>query len=124
VLQRKKINQTNLCISCTPTLKEYNKTAKASKKGRLNAYRGSAKARGKNFSLTMLDIDNHWQESCSYCGDEITTIGLDRVDTERGYEPDNIVSCCKRCNEMKMDEELSGWVSRMKRVLRNMGETL
>lgn len=27
--------------------------------------------------------------------------GIDRVDSDRGYEPDNCVSCCRHCNVMK-----------------------
>jgi 5-methylcytosine-specific restriction endonuclease McrA len=40
--------------------------------------------------------------------------GIDRIDNERGYLPDNAVPCCKRCNQAKADmaiDEFKGWLS-------------
>lgn len=58
---------------------------------------------------------NSQKIQCHYCGlkpqDFITTqdkhlakkvnLGLDRINNERGYELDNIVLCCNRCNSIK-----------------------
>lgn len=63
------------------------------------------------------------KKACHYCGaaptprspykygrhpeewkNEVTCVanGIDRKDNARGYEPDNCVSCCLRCNRIKM----------------------
>ena len=39
--------------------------------------------------------------------------GLDRVDNSRGYEPSNVVPCCRRCNRAKDDmssQEFMKWL--------------
>jgi hypothetical protein len=39
--------------------------------------------------------------------------GIDRIDNSRHYTADNIVACCSRCNEAKMDltlEQFSIWI--------------
>ena len=60
-----------------------------------------AKQRGYNWNLTYEQFMTFWQKPCYYCGAKIKTIGLDRVDNSRGYEIDNVVPCCTRCNLMK-----------------------
>ena len=64
-------------------------------------YRGSARKRGLEFTLTMEQFMTFWQKPCHYCGAEIKTIGLDRVDNSVGYVFENIVPCHYRCNLMK-----------------------
>lgn len=52
---------------------------------------------------------------CNYCGDSLTITrkaynmngpythnGIDRVNNDRGYEPNNVVACCEICNRMKL----------------------
>jgi hypothetical protein len=52
----------------------------------------------------MLDEDwfltHIWEQKCSY-GDHPAKGGIDRIDSSRGYEPDNCVPCCRRCNMIK-----------------------
>jgi len=80
-------------------IKNYSKTPK----GKYSRYKVGAKTRGYSFNLTFKEFKSYWQKDCSYCGDPIETIGLDRVDNTKGYSIDNIVSCCKVCNVMKMN---------------------
>jgi len=42
----------------------------------------------------------HWLK---YMGDGPFRYNLDRVDNSRGYSMDNVVVCCKECNQMKRD---------------------
>jgi hypothetical protein len=60
------------------------------------------------------------EQPCHYCGSSLnpqaTGSSLDRVDNDRGYEPDNVVTCCKTCNQGKMDQSVSdfrAWVLRV-----------
>lgn len=69
--------------------------------GKYVAYKADAKRSGRNFNLTFEEFNSFWQEPCFYCGSEIDTIGLDRVDNSVGYQLDNVVSCCFQCNKWK-----------------------
>jgi hypothetical protein len=70
--------------------------------GSFSKYRSNANERGIEFSLVLEDFVRMWRKPCSYCGDEISTIGLDRVNSFSGYARDNVVPCCKTCNVAKM----------------------
>lgn len=68
---------------------------------RFKTYQSSAKRSGKSFELTFDQFKSFWQKECYYCGGEMLTIGLDRIDNEVGYLLSNVVSCCMMCNWMK-----------------------
>lgn len=72
------------------------------KKYRLSTYVNGAKRRGFSFNLTKDEFLTFWQKPCFYCGDEIQTIGLDRINSNEGYSIGNVVSCCAICNTMKL----------------------
>ena len=81
---------------------QYHKQPKA----RYGVYQRGAERRGIEFKLSIADFQVFWQKPCYYCGDPIDTIGIDRLNNDKGYTVDNTVSCCKVCNFMKhtMDE--------------------
>jgi len=60
-----------------------------------------AKRTNKVWSLSFNEFKKFWQKPCYYCGGKIETIGLDRIDNQRGYFLDNVVPCCYPCNSMK-----------------------
>jgi hypothetical protein len=74
----------------------------------------SAKKRGLVWALTYFQASLLFQSNCHYCGDApsrthvsgagspIKFNGIDRVDSDKGYEFDNCVPCCTTCNMMKM----------------------
>lgn len=68
---------------------------------RYSEYKNSAKDHKREFCLTKDDFSDLWQNPCYYCGGEIKTIGLDRINNEIGYTRENVVPCCIRCNKMK-----------------------
>jgi len=119
-----KINQVTTCPECTPTEEEYRVAYRDSIKGRWQMYKSGAKKRGIEYLLTIQDVTNLWQQPCRYCGDDIATVGIDRVDSSKAYSLDNVVPCCSRCNEMKMAETKEDWINQMKQILRHQGETL
>ncbi len=93
--------------------------------------KGRAKRDGREFALDPLAIQATWETDphCAYCGvglemgtKAFTNVSptLDRVDTARGYTPDNVVLACFRCNTLKRDatlEELKALVQNVERVL-------
>jgi len=61
--------------------------------------------------IWTLDFENFKRissEPCYYCSNQFcspvkTGVGLDRLDSSKGYELDNVVACGKLCNQLKMD---------------------
>ena len=65
-------------------------------------YVKGADARGFYFDLSEKQFQKLWGQPCIYCGSKIETIGIDRVDSEKDYESDNVVPCCSKCNKFKL----------------------
>jgi len=77
--------------------------------------------RGFKFKLSMEEFTALIYLNCFYCGakpyNKMTNTGsngkkinfvlyysgIDRKDNKKGYTPDNVVPCCKRCNRIKSD---------------------
>lgn len=85
----------------------------------------------REFSLSI----NAWVmliSNCHYCGQPPYTIfkrfknrievytGIDRVDNEKGYIPDNVVPCCGVCNFMKGRLGLDVFLAQIKRIHANL----
>lgn len=116
------INQHLTCLKCVPTQKEYAEKHRDSLNGRISMYMTNAKRRGLSFDLSMGEFASFWKKPCSYCGSEIKTIGLDRIDSSIGYNISNVVSCCSTCNAMKNNSSNEKWIAQMKKILTKLGE--
>jgi ribosomal protein L20 len=92
--------------------KQYGKAWRQTPTARLIHYKKNAERRNTPFLLTEEEFKSFWQQPCSYCGAEIETIGLDRVDNDGPYHIDNVVSCCKSCNSSKNSKTLEEWQGR------------
>lgn len=84
--------------------------------GKFSEYKGQAKKRGIPFLMEFQQFEGLWQKPCYYCGAEIKTIGLDRVDNDGPYHIDNVVPCCWSCNESKRALPLEEWSERKNNV--------
>jgi len=82
------------------------------------AYKYSAKQRKLDFSLTFEQFMIFWQKPCYYCGNEMKTIGLDRVDNKKGYTLENIVSCCWCCNDMKKAKSQVDFLNNCRKIVK------
>lgn len=58
-----------------------------------------------------------WNNKCVYCGDIIETIGLDRIDSAKGYELENIQPCCTFCNSMKSNKNEKDFLNQCKKII-------
>lgn len=95
----------------------------------LRSYRNSAKDKGLTWALGESLGHLLLSQNCHYCDAPpsrkvsvpnrratATVGGIDRVDNSRGYEPENVVPCCKLCNIAKNDhprETFLEWVRRL-----------
>tara|TARA_B110000503_G_scaffold22355_1_gene34485 strand:- start:2370 stop:2969 length:600 start_codon:yes stop_codon:yes gene_type:complete len=87
-------------------------------------YKSSAKKRNIVFGLSRCDYESIIKNNCYYCGSKpelkqpkrkigdlvgvpVPYNGIDRIDSNIGYEINNCVSCCTRCNYMKSDMDVS-----------------
>ena len=87
-------------------------------------YKQSARIRNIKFNLTKEDYIEIVKKNCYYCGTEaevkqpqrkkgdyigvpVPYNGIDRIDNTVGYEKQNCVPCCTRCNYMKSDMDAS-----------------
>ncbi len=83
---------------------------------RFSEYRRGAISRDIEFSLTIDDLLKYWKKCCTYCGDPIDSIGLDRINNKKGYIPNNITSCCFSCNQMKSTRDFEKWINQIKKI--------
>jgi hypothetical protein len=89
--------------------------------GRYTKYKSGAKQRNLSFELSKDEFASFWQKPCSYCGGEISTIGIDRIDSNKGYIKSNCRACCSICNKIKLDHNIEFINAHMTKMLKNQG---
>jgi hypothetical protein len=107
-----------MCKICKSS---YDKSYKQKPQRRYASYQENAIRDGREFFLTFEEFMKLWQKPCTYCGNAIATIGIDRKENANDYYIDNCVPCCTRCNSMKMNQDFEEWTSHMKQILVNLG---
>ena len=101
-------------------------------------YKRHARDRNLSWNLTYEQVEKIIQEPCFYCGAEKSNHkvtknckegydhnGIDRIDSSVGYEPNNVVSCCKICNYAKSNltkEDFINWAIRVAEHSKAMAE--
>lgn len=73
-----------------------------------NCYYCGIKPKNKH---KVFSKDKNWQEANAYIYN-----GLDRINSKFGYIINNIVPCCKQCNQGKMDYSVKDFFTWIKRV--------
>lgn len=89
-------------------------------KSRFSVYKASAKTNSREFTLSLEEFETFWDCECFYCGRFFKGIGLDRVNSSRGYNLNNIVSCCTACNRMKSDLSLEKFLENVEKIFENL----
>lgn len=105
-------------------------------------YEYAAKKKGRAWNLTPEVFREITKLPCHYCGvdksmdvgdkanvkknTKCTRIskfhgtyscnGVDRIDSEEGYEPSNCVPCCMKCNRMKLDLEFFEFIDHVSKI--------
>jgi hypothetical protein len=86
---------------------------------KFNDYAKDAKEREYSFNLSLEQFWTIKRQPCVYCGQEPDPKkgnGIDRVDNDIGYEPDNCVPCCTICNLMKRALSLDDFSAKIKKI--------
>lgn len=109
-----------------------NSTIQGRAKVFLQNARKSAAKRQQEFSLTLEDVVACWDEQegiCAYSGRQMTlaagelnTVSIERIDSSKGYFPDNTVLVCQAINRMKSDFLLEDFYSLCKDVAVFLGD--
>ena len=85
--------------------KECDRKKEQTPRAKFRNLRKGAKNRGYDWTLNYEDTSGLFLDDCHYCGkhsiEEVKLHGLDRVDNDRGYHMDNVVTCCEQCNRSK-----------------------
>jgi hypothetical protein len=119
-----------LSIDHMAKLHEMNKNEETPFNMVYNSYRCNAKLRNFSFNLTKEQVKIITQMECYYCGEQPSNIkynrgqekiqyiynGIDRKNNSIGYEIENCVACCKRCNLAKGisgENEFYDWIIRV-----------
>lgn len=89
---------------CKPCHNKRSRENKNIPQSRFTTYQWGAKIRKLSFDLSLEEFMLFWNKPCYYCENEIDGIGLDRKDSSIGYNLNNIVPCCWRCNKSKSDQ--------------------
>lgn len=100
----------------TALYKEFQELVKLSQY-RYRRYQKEAKRRGLVFELSPRVAAILFTDPCAYCG-HTPANGIDRINSKRGYILENCVSCCHRCNTMKMEHSYTDFMAHIMRIHR------
>ena len=120
---------TSKSCGCTAYLERTLPEGEATRTVIFHGYRHGALKRGIDFNLTKEQVFHLFEQNCHYCGapphqtrtgsqcsSSYTYTGIDRVDSDLGYTPGNVVPCCAECNRAKKSlgvDQFLEWVSRV-----------
>ena len=97
-------------------------------KTRFSKYQLGAKSRNIQFELTLNEFDNITSKPCFYCGDLPTDefgykfVGVDRIDSAKGYFVGNVIPCCADCNRMKSKFYITDWITQISKIMNHLKE--
>lgn len=146
LLQSKKSRNTYCCTICRKDkLSEWAKTASIKYKDPIEGkcsilfsnYRSKYKTKNWEFKLTFNEFKNLVTKNCHYCNLEpnkfradraksrqgISRIyfnGIDRLDSNTGYNINNCVSCCEDCNKAKRNLSYDQFLDLIKRIYKHL----
>lgn len=95
----------------------------------IRSHKRHAKERNLEQALTNEQIITLHKENCHYCGappsnkyfrknlnGSYVYNGIDRIDNNKGYTIDNVVSCCENCNYSKRQMTYDEFLTHIKQI--------
>lgn len=104
------------CIICQGA---YNTNYYKTIKGKYSQYKYHSRRRNILFNLSFDEFRNFWNKPCYYCNGDISTVGLDRINSDIGYVIENCVSCCNICNYAKLKLTDKEYIEHCRKVAYN-----
>lgn len=100
-------------------VQEINQRTLLNTKKHMYNYTNKCKNNNIIFNLTEEQFNNLIYMPCYYCAsiEQKGFNGIDRMDSTRGYELDNCVSCCDECNTMKGALDNVTFIKRAEHIL-------
>lgn len=86
-------------------------------------FRAQAAGRGREIGIDEPTRQRLLHEPCRYCGLE-PSLGIDRIDSARGYVEGNVDPCCMTCNFLKHEETLDDFYARCDRIRARWGSVV
>lgn len=96
-------------------------------------YKRRSKNKNRVFDLSKEEFKKLTQKECFYCGRLPSTIkkskskystfvynGIDRIDSDKGYIKDNVITCCEMCNKMKTDHSLDEFKNHIEKIYKHL----
>jgi hypothetical protein len=71
------------------------------------------------YTLTQKECMDLLVKNCIYCNVP-NAMGLDRVDSNKGYCVDNVVPCCSICNYMKLNLDVNDFKNHIIKIYNNI----
>ena len=93
-----------------------------------NRYKDNAIDRNKEFNLDFEYFCTLIHSNCFYCNSEPSNgkykkyMGVDRKDNTIGYEPNNVVPCCKICNFLKRDMSFELFITYINKIYNHINK--
>jgi len=101
-------------------------------------FKGGASRRNKEFNISLAEFFGHVEQPCSYCGrsninsikdvckkinpsETIFFTGIDRMNNDIGYTPENITACCKDCNRVKRTMSIEDFYNHIEKIVKHTG---
>lgn len=136
---RKEALTTKKVVSCGCFQKEMARIGKKrlpkgerARRNQYSKYIQGAKSRNLEFNLSYKEFVDLTQLNCFYCnskplkrwnvhgGDFCTGNGIDRIDSAKGYEINNVVPCCYECNRAKSNMSLDSFKKLISAIFHNL----
>lgn len=100
--------------------KNYYKTVLRDPKFYFNRTKRAARQRGIDFDISLDFFLSLWNDKCKYCGDIVSTAGIDRIDSKIGYTSSNCVRCCTICNKAKNNLNIEEFINHCKKIIKHV----
>lgn len=111
------------CGSCSYTMGERVDPKVRGLKALYSQYKTAARNANREFALSRDELETLTSSDCFYCGVEPQRLregykfnGIDRKDNDKGYTPENSLSCCAECNIMKKDFSYEEFLERVSKI--------
>jgi len=101
-------------------IKEYNETRRLNINDRIKNFIYKANNKGLEWNLDNETAEFLMKMPCNYCGEipnlDIKLGSIDRIDSSKGYNKDNVCSCCYMCNMMKNNMSVEQFIKIIRHI--------